>query len=63
MAGTPAFSVMETGDIILAVEGKLVTRFRVSRVALYVKTIIKIGSIFVVFIISISLSTLKIGNE
>lgn len=30
MAGTPAFSVIETGDIILAVNGKLVTRFRVS---------------------------------
>lgn len=30
MAGTPAFSVVETGDIILAVNGKLVTRFRVS---------------------------------
>lgn len=32
MAGTPAFAVVETGDIILAVEGKLVTRFRVSMV-------------------------------
>lgn len=30
MAGTPAFGVVETGDIIIAVEGKLVTRFRVS---------------------------------
>lgn len=30
MAGTPAFGVVETGDIILAVEGRLVTRFRVS---------------------------------
>ena len=29
MVGTPAFSVVETGDIILAVNGKTVTRFRV----------------------------------
>ncbi|CAM9570812.1 unnamed protein product, partial [Scytosiphon promiscuus] len=33
MAGTPAFSVIETGDIILAVNGKLVTRFREAEVA------------------------------
>lgn len=30
LAGTPAFSVLETGDIILTVDGKLVTNFRVS---------------------------------
>ncbi|CAN0270670.1 unnamed protein product, partial [Laminaria digitata] len=28
LAGTPAFSVLETGDIILTVDGKLVTNFR-----------------------------------
>ncbi|CAM9895798.1 unnamed protein product [Ectocarpus sp. 12 AP-2014] len=33
MAGTPAFSVVETGDIILAVNSKLVTRFREVEVA------------------------------